>query len=637
MAQKRSAKEAFGAPTGEYTRESQVQEMVCTDCKGQLSAAAAARQAKLLRDQALQTDSSDDFVESVAGAPYGGHHSGTASDEDDGVETVAELKKLVLPKITFSTLDPTTASKLLDDDDETAQIEFHLLADQTATFIGEYDLKVVKGVVNIYGAMIHPDLGPQRVYALSTHALPSLTARSDSIIRITSTKSGLLKLAKLSPLFRNIGAAKASRSFQFLASNASDPLNRPLLPLELDEWTKRMLSRMNARLDIFPDSPILTIGPKSSGKSTFNRLLCNMIISRPGKIQKCWYLDLDPGQPEFGPPGQLSLVEVSTPIFGPPYTHAASTGSKSFRLVKSHTIAATTFKDDAARYLLCAADLVAEAESDPLHMIINSCGWTSGLGASTLASFLSGLPVTPEVILLGESPDSELAAALPASVPLHVVPRRVRVQGTRTPAEQRAMATMAYFHQKAPSKKDASSWYSKPLSTMRPWLLSYKPATHPGLTGILSAGQSPHPDFLAETLDGAVVAIVAVESGLIHPPDVHRTTAESLPYITQLQYPLHPKRIKCLGLVLIRGIDVAKKTIQLVTPVDLDADMPDKDELVLVRGGFDSPDWAYLEDMYASPEEKLGKTSDRPWVSLTGDSVEHGKVWRLRKPPMAGG
>lgn len=549
---------------------------------------------------------------------------------------MADLRKVVVPNVTFSTFDPTAAGALAENEDED-YTQIVLRADQTATFIGEYDVTVIKGVVSIYGAMIHPDLGPQRVYALSTHALPTITARVESIARITSVKSRLLKLAKLSPLFRNIGAAKGNRSFQFLASNTSDSFTRPLSPLEIDEETKRILSRVNAKLEPSPTSSILAVGPKSSGKSTFNRLLCNMIISRPGSSQKCWYLDLDPGQPEFGPPGQISLVEVSMPILGPPYTHPASASSKTLRLVRSHTIAATTFKDDAEHYLLCAADLIAEAAPHPQPMVINSCGWTSGLGASTLISFIERMPSKPEVILLGESNHSELATSLPSGVSKHTAPRRVRVQGVRTPAEQRAMVTMAYFHQKESKRGETTSWNPKPLSTMRPWIISYKLAAPPGLAGILSYDQSPHPDFLAETLDGAIVAILAVDPGLIRPGDAQRTTAEGLPYITQTHKLLDPTAIRCVGLALIRGIDVAKKNIHLITPVNLDTDMPEKTELVLVRGNFDSPDWAYLEDLYASPRPEEEKGVERPWVSLTGDGVEHGKVWRVRRPPMAGG
>src|SRR6201999_1736614 len=80
---------------------------------------------------------------------------------------------------------------------------------------------------------------------------------------------------------------------------------------------------------------IMAIGAKASGKSTLNRVLSNYIYSHSqgGNIL---YLDLDPGQPEFSPSGQISLVEVAAPMLGPPFTHPAWSRAKDFRVVRSH-------------------------------------------------------------------------------------------------------------------------------------------------------------------------------------------------------------------------------------------------------------------------------------------------------------
>jgi polynucleotide 5'-hydroxyl-kinase GRC3/NOL9 len=56
-----------------------------------------------------------------------------------------------------------------------------------------------------------------------------------------------------------------------------------------------------------------------------------------------------------------------------------------------------------------------------------------------------------------------------------------------------------------------------------------------------------------------------------------------------------------------------------------------------VRGGFDAPEWAYLEDLYASggkgDEESEAKV--RPWVTKKEMVGIEGAVWRLRHPPTA--
>lgn len=272
---------------------------------------------------------------------------------------------------------------------------FTLRPDESVTFIGEYDLEVLTGVVTIYGALLHPGRGVQRVYAPSVAPLPVvLPWKQDATVRVTSVKSGLQDMEDLSPLFRNIGTQDSDkgRSFSLLRTTSDDPLARTLAPLEIDERLKKI------RLE--PEGPpprIMAVGPKSAGKSTFNRILCNMITSRPGKAKaKCLYLDLDPGQPEFGPPGQLALVEVTAPILGPAFTHHASTLSTAYRLIRSHTIAATSFKDDPEHYIACAVDLISRAPKD-VPVVVNSCGWVSNLGASTILSLATKLAITETV------------------------------------------------------------------------------------------------------------------------------------------------------------------------------------------------------------------------------------------------
>ncbi|EMS51635.1 hypothetical protein TRIUR3_10393 [Triticum urartu] len=56
---------------------------------------------------------------------------------------------------------------------------------------------------------------------------------------------------------------------------------------------------------------VLVCGPSNSGKSTFTRLLLNKLLPSYGRVG---YLDTDVGQPEFSPPGCLSLHIVDEAI-----------------------------------------------------------------------------------------------------------------------------------------------------------------------------------------------------------------------------------------------------------------------------------------------------------------------------------
>jgi len=60
------------------------------------------------------------------------------------------------------------------------------------------------------------------------------------------------------------------------------------------------------------------------------------------------------------------------------------------------------------------------------------------------------------------------------------------------------------------------------------------------------------------------------------------------------------------------------------------------EQVALVRGSFDAPDWAYMEDLMSGHDVNKGLEVDRPWVSKTEQVGIEGAVWRLRHPPMAG-
>ncbi|KXT03811.1 hypothetical protein AC578_711 [Pseudocercospora eumusae] len=637
MATKRKAREAFGRPQNEIKSEKNLFSSDGVSTR-QLSAFAAARKATqpdIDVATSAQEDNEDVLATKIASAPYDGRSSGTvtpavlSSDVDHIVAPVPPR-----PAIPLSTFKRGRGN-VLEDDQE--RLKLRLKADETVILVGEYDLEVSQGLVIMYGAMLHPGLGSQKVYAPSTSALPAITAKRDgAVIGISSCGNrGLFQIERLSPLFRNIFARDEAkgRSFVLLSSTADDPLNRALTPLETDEATKKVLSRLSAKLETTNVLRTMAVGPKSSGKSTFNRLLCNMITSKP-ENGRCFYLDLDPGQPEFGPPGQLSLVEVRAPILGPAFTHPASTQSRTFRMIRSHTLAATTFKDDPEHYLRCASDLVRRVSKDA-PLVVNSCGWVSGLGADALLSLIKVLSILDIVLL--DPVDDDVAEPLSVLVANQVqrIPRRQRQPGSRSPAELRAMQTMAYFHHKPTSTN--IKWTLKPLTSMRHLAMSYCVGSA-GVKAILSYGQAPHPDFLAETVEGAVVAVVVIEDpDYLNTNDISYTLEDNLPYISPRKTghtpTLDPGKSHCIGLALVQAIDRDNKMLQLFTSIS------EKDfvgvvgsSIVLVRGSFDSPDWAYQEDLFAGDDEM---DEDRPWVSRREDVGIEGAIWRLRHPPMA--
>ncbi|XP_036781254.2 polynucleotide 5'-hydroxyl-kinase NOL9 isoform X2 [Manis pentadactyla] len=85
--------------------------------------------------------------------------------------------------------------------------------------------------------------------------------------------------------------------------------------------TERMLSAVEELVSVSREVDgcpiILVCGHQDVGKSTFNRYLMNQLLN---SIPCVDYLECDLGQTEFTPPGCISLLNITEPILGPPFT-----------------------------------------------------------------------------------------------------------------------------------------------------------------------------------------------------------------------------------------------------------------------------------------------------------------------------
>lgn len=151
---------------------------------------------------------------------------------------------------------------------------------ETATFVGEYDLRVQSGYVMIYGAVLRSGPTKHRVYAPTTHALPVIIARGGPAeVDIISVTRSLGPLSKVSPLWTKLWHAQTpkdthqaepeTRSFALLRSSSDDPLKRAVTALEVEQDCQITLNRVLSReTATHPSSVIMVSGPKGSGKST---------------------------------------------------------------------------------------------------------------------------------------------------------------------------------------------------------------------------------------------------------------------------------------------------------------------------------------------------------------------------------
>ncbi|KAI9749910.1 MAG: histone H2A, partial [Chaenotheca gracillima] len=489
----------------------------------------------------------------------------------------------------LSKFSPKKSSVISDGEDE---VVLRLRTDETVLILGQFDLTVHKGVVEFMGAILPAGERSYRTFVPSTHSVPPLRfveaaspKENYAEVEIKAYKSGIRQLKRVSPKFGRIWNAKREekpRSFDILFQSTDDPHRRPFTLLELPTPWKTTMTQLSKTRN-GPKPRTLISGPKSSGKSTFCRHLINHMLTRddvkaspkPPK-QGVVLLDLDPGQPEFSPPGQLSLVHVWSPIFGPPFTHPALAHANRSRVVRGHTIAATSPRDDPFHYQACAADLLRHytkhLASAPL--VINCAGWVLGMGLDILHDLIRELTPTSVVFMadagLAEVVESLRTVTAKASIPLHLLPSQPSVNRSRTSADLRAMQTQSYFHLTESGDRHLR-WDPTPIMTMKPWRASYA-GDDRAIHGVMVLGDRLAPEQLPTILDASLAALVLVEDS----PQLSTLTPQisstppSLPYLTTSStsnQPLDPAHSRTLGLVYIRHINGAKKILEIITPI----------------------------------------------------------------------
>ncbi|RHZ68303.1 putative RNA processing protein Grc3 [Aspergillus thermomutatus] len=561
--------------------------------------------------------------------------------------------------------------------------------------LGHYDLWVKRGVISLMGAKLHPSTRLYRVYAPSTHSLPVIKCVAgvdgEAEIEVKSCNSGIYRLRHLSTLYQRIwngkntaadkmmlkkASASTKRTFSVLYTSSDDSWKRHLRPLHLEkQWSSaiRSLSQRGGRLRV------LICGPKASGKSTFSRYLLNHLLSPAPQTENNYrntdgvaFLDLDPGQPEFSPMGQVYLAHLRSPFFGPPFTHPSLAESQDGSIVRAHHIGATSPKEDPDHYVLAAMDLMDRYRSllasyPQCPLIINYPGWIFGLGLEVATWLVKSLGLS-DVVYMSEKGPAEVVeplgqAAHEARVPLTTLPSQPTDFVSRSSAQLRSMQVQSYFHMSRPSEIHNPQWLATTVSRTRPFIVDYA-GPRQGIRGIMVMGPQTSPDLLHEVLDGALVGVVAIESpnAIVGQADtagfsgtsardaiengtqgnedmsdaasdvdmndvtdasqadaaltsstspsiesmITRTPNEDLPYLfvgSGSCNPLDPKASNCLGLALVRSVDISSRKLELITPIPgskLREALEQGHGIVLVRGMLDNPNWAISEDYYAA-------------------------------------
>ncbi|KAI0886816.1 uncharacterized protein GGS22DRAFT_118094 [Annulohypoxylon maeteangense] len=639
---------------------------------------------------------------------------------DDGDEVPVQPVKFLAAQL--SSFKPTKSNYQMRKD---GRVVLKLSDGDRLVILGSYGIRVTSGEITINGATLRSTEKACWVEAPHCHALPVIRCSDRATTELLPHQNAVAmkSLGKLSPYFRRLWnepdlsslAKKTSRTentYQILYTSADGPKKTFIQDLVSPPEWNRELARLVSMSSSKPCSVMIT-GPKSSGKSTLGKILANRLItdqirgSKPQAHCGVAVLDFDPGQPEYCVAGQVALVLLTEPVISPSFCRPLP--SSEIQIIRSHALASTSPASDPDLYLEAAMDLMTHYRNTlgRCPLIINTPGWIQGTGLDLLTSLITNLRPT-EVIYMSEYGPGEVVEALQESCKVSgfsTLPSQASQLTSRTAAHFRSMQTMAYFHAEPGSTSDVDrhiQWNTKPLTTIPPWQVSYIGPSR-GIFGIMCYDYQAPLDLLADAINGTIVAIIGVENAKafrhttehenssndarinmmdIDDNDAQKsmssfsslsekiiaTTPEGIPFIdTTNVIALDPRFSHSLGLALVRGIDVENGTLQLLTPLSLESieEVASKGgEIVLISGKFDTPSWAYTEDLYYqtygkaddgpdadepmdATEENVDNTSDAengdigvtdtapvPWIEVLHGNQKRGagsKVWRVRR------
>ncbi|PPQ68567.1 hypothetical protein CVT24_005579 [Panaeolus cyanescens] len=552
-------------------------------------------------------------------------------------------------------------------------LNFH----DTLCLLGTCTFVLVQGSLEVNGVCIRPSSQRHQMFAPRSSALPFFKCGSEKlppfplpasisprlqelfghrvVIMFQSLQTGVESLGKACRTFENVFELPrwpndcGQKPFKIPGLSMVSKQTKDLQPFSpLASWSK-------ALHDLAPSTSThtgvyLIKGPKNTGKSTFSRNIVNHLLTQYRQVA---YLECDIGQSEFTPGGMVALNIVSSPIFGPPFTHPTVPFS-------SHYVGHTTPRSSPSYYLdcilaciqkyrseiqVCPDDMDDEMDSrisEFIPLVVNTMGWTKGLGAD-LTQKIQAMVEPTDIFDIQPTSHHATPHALPPVIghqgqyTAYQNGSLIPDQGARThileqapptslagftSADHRAISMLSYFFATfKPTKPgftgtgdvgqwEVSGWdVSRPLCAIPPYSIDCSVAFDKVvLTG--AGTEDVVASEIGRVLNGAIVGLVSCEAGALDIDDGlsdgQGNLSSGIPYSQQALPPL-PQASNCIGIALVRGVsdpivteNMTGTRAQPTTNLHLLTPLPppllsQANARILVKGELELPVWGMLD------------------------------------------
>ena len=479
-------------------------------------------------------------------------------------------------------------------DVETNNIDniLHIAHGESAILVGHGNLVVLRGTIDLHGYLISgSEDGSSSVSIASDSTFPVLLRAmrlSETQVPYAAPSHVVIRLDGYSGDSNKDTGDMVPRLQAFKQDALENEIPTECVPSIWRESVDHIIETIRESgsygADVGP--PVICMcGPKNTGKSMLCRFVVNNLLGKE-ICDTVDYIDIDCGQSEFTPPGLVSHHSVTSPLLGPPYFVRQGA-----RLERSHFIGDTSPASDPQRFVHCVLDLFSQAIKSRIKqgkakskkektfvrpVVINSYGWVQGVGLDVLASLLRQIPVTHFIRLESDKPRHNLPEGFfwmmddgqeQRFEPLHYVlpgvssplptlhlasPQQAmfekKVQAP-TPVERRLLQWNSFAMQccRLPGMRDTNSWIlktSKPvgdcLAAEPPYIVSVTDIKIESVFGSMPFSQT------LRVLNASVV-------GLCHSENAAQDAGNLLP---------------CLGLGIVRSIDVSSNKLYILTPLD---------------------------------------------------------------------